>query len=264
MDFVGQHEIFKTLNGYSLANMPRSLLFIGEEGCGKKTLVKYLAAKLGLALVDVGAAPTPEQLIEWQQCPIKKLYVIDMTKLALDKDQNQFLKFVEEPSPYVYIVIIAESEAEVLQTIKNRCVKLLFAPYTVEQLKQIKLFDNEKLYSICRTPGKVKNASEKGLAEMQALCDSLTRKLDKASYANALSIVPRINYKDKYDKFDLQSFLDMLELTAKNVYIKEDSELAYKIYTIVADKRCALRQNGRIAKEAFMTNLMTELWKETR
>ena len=264
MDFVGQEALFKTINGWTPQTAPKTILLLGEEGCGKKTVVKYIANRLGLEFIDVCGGLTPERLIDWQQSPIRRLYQIDLTKLALDKDQNQFLKFIEEPSPAAYIALIAESEAGILPTVLNRCVKLRFAPYSVENLKKVKAFSNEALYLICRTPGKLKNASEKGLGEMQALCDAIVTKFDKAPYPNALSIVPRINYKDNYSKFDFCGFLDMLEDTAKKSYIESGSELAYKIYMHVAKRRDELGQNGRIAKEAFMTSLMDGLWRETR
>lgn len=264
MDFVGQEKLLDRINGYSLKNMPHTILLLGEEGCGKKTVVRYLANKLNLKLIQVDSALSQDKIIEYQQSALKSLYLIDLTKLSLEKEQNQFLKFIEEPSKNAYVVLIDTSEVGILQTVLNRCIKLIFEPYTKEQLRQIKNFADDAIYKVCRTPGQLAYVSESSFAEMSKLCESIVLKIHTASYANTISIAARINYKEDYSKFDFSTFLNMLEKTAEELYLKMRDRQALTIYLCLNEYRQKLAQNGNLAKEAFMTSLLDELWRRTR
>lgn len=264
MEFVGQEQLFKTINGYTLKTMPHTILLLGEEGCGKKTIVKYIANKLKLELTVINKKIEPEQLTEYQQSAIKRLYMIDLTELRLEKDQNQFLKFIEEPSENSYIILINTSEIGILQTVLNRCVKLRFEPYTTEQLKQIKSFNNDFVYKVCKTPGQLSQLSEEKVIDMYNVCDTIVHKLNIASYPNTISIAARINYKEDYKKFDFTTFLNMLEAVASESYLKENNLLALHIYLYSVSRRQGLVQNSSIAKENFMLSYLDGLWRAIR
>jgi DNA polymerase III delta prime subunit len=264
MDFVGQEKLLKTINGYSWKTMPHTILLLGEEGCGKKTIVRYLASKLNLKLIQVDYSISQDKIIEYQQSALKSLYLIDMTQLRLEKSQNQFLKFIEEPSKNAYIVLINTSEVGILPTVMNRCVKLRFEPYTKEQLRQIKAFDDDNIYKVCRTPGQLACISESSFTEMSKLCESIVLKINSASYANTLSIATKINYKEDYDKFDFSTFLNALEKTTEDLYLKMRDRQALIVYLCINEYRQKLAQNGNISKEAFMTSFLDELWRRTR
>lgn len=264
MDFVGQERLFNIINSYSLKNMPHTILLLGEEGCGKKTVVKYLANKLKLRLIEVNSAVESDKLIEFQQSVLKSLFLIDLSKLRLEKEQNQFLKFIEEPSKNNYVILINTSEVGILQTVLNRCVKLRFEPYTVDQLKRIKRFNNEEIYKVCRTPGQLNSVSEQSFIEMNKLCETVVNKIKIASYANTISIATKINYKEDYNKFDFSAFLNLLEKTAEDTYLKSNNNYALTIYLCVNKAKQKLVQNSGMAKEAFMISLLDEMWRKTR
>lgn len=264
MSFIGQQKLFKVINSYTSKTLPHTLLFIGPDGCGKKTIAKFLANKLGFDFVKITSNVDYTTLMEYQQKPIRTIYLIDLSQLRLEKDQNKFLKFIEEPSNTVYTILINNSEANILQTILNRCVKLRFESYTIEQLKQIKLFDNELVYKVCTTPGQLNNVDAKKINDLYDLCKAISTKIAQTSYANMLSIVPRINYKEDYNKFEINTFLNMLEVVAFQEYINNENKSALQIYLVVTKRRQALLQNSNIAKETFMTSLLDQLWKETR
>lgn len=264
MDFIGQERLLNKINGYSSQTMPHSILLIGEEGCGKKTIVKYIANKLNLRLVELNSAPGADKIIDFQQNAVRSLFLIDLTKLRLERDQNQFLKFIEEPSDNAYIILTNTTDIGILPTIANRCVKLKFEPYAKEQLKQIKKLGDDRIYNICRTPGQLAFISEESFADMRKLCETIVAKLGVASYANTISIATKVNYKDQYGKFDFSAFLRLLEKTAEDAYIDAKNAQALQIYLGVAKAKSKLAQNGSLAKEPFMISLLDRLWKETR
>ena len=53
MIFIGQAKLRATLEAYTINTLPQTLLFLGEEGCGKKSLIKELANRLGLSLIKL-------------------------------------------------------------------------------------------------------------------------------------------------------------------------------------------------------------------
>lgn len=264
MDFVGQERLLSEINGYSQRNMPHSILLIGEEGCGKRTIVKYIANRLNMELIELDSSTEADKIISCQQSALKSLYLIDLTKLRLDKDQNRFLKFVEEPSSNAYVVLTSPTDAGILPTIANRCVRLDFEPYTTEQLKQIKKLCDDRMYEVYRTPGQLASASEASFFDMLKLCETIVSKIGAASYSNTISVATKINYKDQYGKFDFFAFLRLLEKTAAKTYTENGSKTALRVYVCVADRLKKFTRNGSLAKEPFMISLLDDLWKETR
>ena len=133
---VGQSKLLTTINSYSKQTLPKALMLIGTIGCGKHTVARYIAEKFELDYVEIEESVTAADLDSFTYKTIDTLYVINLNKFS-EKQQNSLLKFLEEPSKSVYVLLMAESEVNVLGTILNRCIKYTFEPYTKEQLEQI-------------------------------------------------------------------------------------------------------------------------------
>lgn len=262
MEFVGQKKTFEILNRFTVQSLPHTLLFLGDDGCGKKTLARYLSNKLGFKLIEINSSTAPDELIDYRQTAVKTFYLIDLTKCVLEKEQNKFLKFIEEPTENTYIILIGNSDAGILPTILNRCTKLRFEPYTEEQLSQVKHFSNPIAYRLCTTPGQLNLLDDSKLSDLEALCTEIATKSHLASYPGIISVVPRINYKEEYTKFEFNTFFRMLELVARQAYIEANNQTALKVYLYTVQKRQLLTRNANIAKETFVTNFMDGLWRE--
>ena len=91
---TGQEKLLEQLNKYTLATLPKTLLFLGDKGCGKHTFINNLCERLSLDKHIITTKITPEQLIEFSQRPVPTAYIIDLTDFT-EKQQNQFLKFIE-------------------------------------------------------------------------------------------------------------------------------------------------------------------------
>ena len=131
---VGQKAILSLFSKYTLASMPSTLLLLGEKGSGKTYIAQKLAKQLEVDFIELTGQTTAEELIDYSQSPITKLYHIDLSEIT-EKAQNKFLKFIEEPSTSVKVILEAESEVGVLPTILNRCYKVTLESYTVEELQ---------------------------------------------------------------------------------------------------------------------------------
>lgn len=262
---IGQEKLVKALEGYTLETAPKTILFLGQSGCGKSWIANAFAKQLDLEVVIVQPDSTAEKLIEYYQCPINKMYLIDL-KDIVEKDQNKFLKFIEEPSKTMNIILMAESTVGILPTILNRCVKYVFEPYTPEQLKQFDWAVNcseEIAYEICKTPGQLLELSADNLDQALGLCRAIVSSVDKANYANTLSIVTKINLKDDAKKIDFKLFFDLMAYAAFDDYKKNNNELSFKIY-LYTIRQQAKALNINVAKEAFLLNYLDNIWRLAR
>ena len=266
---IGQEKLVKALEGYTLETAPKTILFLGQSGCGKSWIANAFAKQLDLEVVVVKPDSTAEKLIEYYQCPINKMYLIDL-KDIVEKDQNKFLKFIEEPSKTMNIILMAESTVGILPTILNRCVKYVFEPYTPEQLKQFDWAVNcseEIAYEICKTPGQLLELSADNLDQALGLCKAIISSVDKANYANTLSIVTKINLKDDAKKIDFKLFFDLMTYVAFDDYKKNNNELSFKIYLYTIRQQAkALNINvaKEASKEAFLLNYLDNIWRLAR
>ena len=262
-EIIGQTKLVNKLLGYSFNNMPKTILFIGETGAGKQFITKKFTEHLGVDLVELNAQTTSEQLIEYLQSPMQAIYSLNLSEVA-EKQQHKFLKFIEEPSTNMRVILRAESEVGILPTILNRCVKLNFEDYTVEQLKQLSWatqIDNPIIYEICKTPGQLLNLSTiDNLGALKELSINILKGIKRASYGQFIGLNCRINYKDNFKKFDPDIFLNILIKTAYELYLSENNDELFKIYCYLIERKQQLI-NKTLAKESFMLNTLDGLWR---
>ena len=259
---IGQQYIVDELTKYSLDTLPKTVLLLGEAGSEQFDVAKEVAAHFGLETITISSKVEPEELIAYSQDPVSKLYIIDLAEFT-EKQQNQFLKFIEEPSPTVFIILVTESTVGVLPTILNRCVKFTCAPYSEAQLKECEWMirnPNELVYKICKTPGQLADVDGDQIQALFTLCDKVVSQVKKASYANTLTLVAKVNCDKDETKFDFYQFFNTLEYISFNKYLDtKDTEL-YKLYKYI-NKAKQSYLNKKIAKEAFMLNFLDGLWR---
>lgn len=277
LQIIGQEKLKKQLDSYTLQTIPKTILFLGPEGCGKATFAHYLAEKLELDLVEIDNSITHEQLVEYSQDSRLRLYLIKLSNFV-EKQQNQFLKFIEEPSSTAYVVLTADSERGILPTILNRCITFYFEPYTIDQLKQFEWltsffkasYDSNLIYSIYNTPGQLLALEPKldVIDETYKFCELIVTKIHMAPYANTMSIINKLKCKDEIkneqdlSKFEISSFLKILEFVAFNNYKETKNDLSFKIYLYTNSFKQNMF-NKTLNKEACMLNFLNGLWLET-
>lgn len=264
----GQAKLLNILNGFQLDTMPRTIMLLGKTGCGKRMFAKYLADKLHIDMVMINKDnyPTPTELVEYQLSPITRMYVIDLRGL-LEKDQNAFLKFIEEPSVNMRVVVLANSTFGVLPTILNRCIRYTFEPYTKADLKNFAWMHESELdlfYKFCDTPGLFIDNTPKNIDSLYATCSSLIKNLPGLDYPVVLSVISKINFKENYDKFDPILFLNMMHYVAVDNYKAIDTELDFKISKITSDFLFQVATIPTLVKENLIINYLTTIWEATR
>lgn len=73
----------------------------------------------------------------------KKVYILNDADKMTDSAQNALLKILEEPPLYVMIILIGINEHLFLNTIKSRCVKVMFKKIEDEEIKEYMLNNNK-------------------------------------------------------------------------------------------------------------------------
>ncbi len=262
-DIIGQTKLVNKLSGYSFNSMPKTMLLIGESGCGKHFVTKKFVEYLGVIFQEINAQTTSEQLTEYFQNPLQTIYVLNMSEIP-ERQQHRYLKFIEEPSTNMRVILLAESEVGILPTILNRCVKFTFEDYTVEQLKQLSWAtqaDNPIIYEICRTPGQLLNLAQiDNLAALKDFCINILRTAPLCEYGPFMGFTCGLNYKDNFNKFDPDIFLNLLIKTAYDLYIAEGRIVLFNIYLYLIERKQQLI-NKTLAKESFMLNTLDGIWR---
>lgn len=257
---IGQTKLMSIIDSYTLQSLPKTLMLVGPSGCGKHTVAKYLTEKFEFDYVEIDENIIAAELESFLYKTINTLYLIDLNKFS-EKQQNQFLKFIEEPSKSVYVLLITNSEVAVLDTVLNRCTKHYFEPYTVEQVSQItNSAINDLAFKIFRTPGKLLNLTENSFKDILALAEKVVKKINIAPYANAISISTKINYKDLYNKIDYNLFFDVVEYLAFEDFKNNNSLQSLTVFNVTNKFKQHATQTNLI-KEMLMLNYLTTLWE---
>lgn len=263
---IGQERLKQEFANFTLSTLPKTMLFMGQEGCGKHLFIKELADKLNLMIREIEVTPDlDDKLNEYQANPVNTVYIINMSKIS-QANQNRFLKFIEEPGKNAWIAIFVETLSLAIDTVVNRCQKYSFDNYTKDELKKITNTDYEDfIYDICKTPGELMKVNLDNLKACQELCSTMVKKLNKASYQNTMSIITKLNFKDEYDKIDPTVFLNILKKTAFEEYEKTDSKLADTIYQCISIALTAAGfAYGTLNKKWYITSVLSKLWEATR
>lgn len=264
INIIGQEKLVARIaTYYSTQHLPKTMLFLGQPGCGKHLVAKYVAESFKLDYVEINENVSASDLDEYLYSTISTLYVINLNEFT-EKQQNQFLKFIEEPSRSVYVILTATSEAGVLPTILNRCIKYNFEPYTKEQIEQITNTSvNDLAFKIFQTPGKLLNLTDAGFNEITGLASKVVKHFKNADYANALVVSTKINYKDLYNKIDFDLFFDAVEYLALEDFKNNGTDMSFTVFTVTNQFKQYATQT-RLIKEILMINYLTTLWEALR
>lgn len=140
------------LAGFLNSKIPTVVALIGESGCGKHKMCDSIATKLSLEIQDISDCISEELIESLYLTPVRKLYLVEVVRV-LEKWQNALLKMLEEPPQGSTVVLLVESETQLIDTLASRCFKLHFWPYSADQLKEFAKRGDWSYYRFCTTPG---------------------------------------------------------------------------------------------------------------
>ncbi len=181
-DIIGQNRSIRILRAFlAKADIPQSLLFEGEPGLGKRKTAEIFAGAILCQSDDPGRIEACGQCIACQKMsshnhpdftvlapdgkaikidqirkmqegliykPVdgrKKIVIIDPAEKMNAAAANALLKTLEEPPPYVMLILVSGKSGMLLPTLRSRCQKLGFHPLSFSQV--VATLIAEKKYS---------------------------------------------------------------------------------------------------------------------
>lgn len=215
MNIVGQDKILRFIESNTISTIPRTIMLEGDSGSGRHSICNFIATTYGIEIEDISNNLTFDKIEQITLTVTPKLYLIDSTNITV-KNENAILKFLEEPLKNSLIVLITENKYSLLDTIRNRCHNITLNKYSIETLKTFinDTTNEEMLLKICTTPGDILSMQENSLPQMLLLCNKIFDSIDRASYANTLSISDKIAFKNEKDKYNFKLFFKLLTVVA--------------------------------------------------
>jgi DNA polymerase-3 subunit delta' len=142
------------------ADPTHAYALIGPTGTGKRAAARAFAAELLAAAAEdpeqarrrALADPSPHPDLAWLRPPGnqhlvdevrervigavsfrpfeggRRLFVIEDADAMAEESQNALLKTLEEPPPYVHLVLVSSEPAGLLETVRSRCREIRFSP----------------------------------------------------------------------------------------------------------------------------------------
>lgn len=241
---VGNREVKSRLIAmHDSGTVSHAYIFSGKKGVGKTTAAKSFAALLtggsqadiievtnekynikkatsALSVEAVRAART-EMFIKPYSAE-KKVFLFPEAELLNPTCQNALLKVFEEPPGYCVIILVAQNESTLLQTIRSRAVTMRFLPLSDAEIREYLTAKGVKPDEM------LVKLSEGSLAAADRLVNDentmrlvkaflpLAQKLDSPSAKDIYTI---INFFDK-EKADVSLLFDVLTVLFRETLLK--------------------------------------------
>lgn len=145
----GNEAIIATLEGFlsKPKKCPHVFLLLGPTGCGKTTIARIIANRLGCtgsdyreynASDDTGIDGVRQIIKICNYKPIEgpcTVWVIDECQMLSVQAQDAFLKKLEDTPKHIYFILCTTNPNKLKDTIKGRCSILQVKPLTDNQMK---------------------------------------------------------------------------------------------------------------------------------
>ena len=259
INIVGQTNLIKELNSYSTSTLPHSILLLGSFGSGKHTIAKYISQRFEISLADITNLIGDDNFIDSiYDNNVPYMYLMDLDKIV-EKNQNRLLKIVEEPPLNCYLVLLSSDKNLVIETLLNRCRIFQLESYSLDELKTFTNYPIEK--DVFETPGQILNFNFNTLDATLTLVDEFLKLLKGKYFSDLLLTSERFNYKEEYDKINLDIFLNILLKTLREKY-KENKDINYYNYYLVLDDLKKAFNDKRYNRQTLFENYLVKLWRQ--
>jgi len=147
---VGNLQVIKVLNGLlDKEESPHAFLLHGPTGCGKTTIARIIAKRLGCVGSDFKEVDTAvfrgiDSVREIRKNSLFKpmegecrVWVLDEIHKMTGDAQNALLKILEDTPSHVYFILCTTAPQNLLSTIKGRCSTFQVKPLTEVQMSSL-------------------------------------------------------------------------------------------------------------------------------
>ena len=144
----GNSEIVASLQNMlsNLDTCPHSFLLHGPTGCGKTTIARIIASKVGCVgddyrevdSADFRGIDTIREIRKNSLYMARegsyRVWVIDECHKMTNDAQNALLKILEDTPPHVFFILCTTEPQKLIETIRGRCIQLQVYPLTETQM----------------------------------------------------------------------------------------------------------------------------------
>lgn len=275
--FFGQSKLCKSLEQFSLDTFPNLLLLLGAEGCGKRTLARYLSDFYKVDLIEI----TNENYTTLSDTIYSRGFItfVSIDLRTFEKvQQNKLLKLCEDTPAKIKILLLANSTNSVLPTLINRSKLYFFEPYLANDLKKLSYLHpdaNSLYYNICDNPGSFIENSPELVQKSLDSYPQLFLAIQNNQVGEILKHINTINFKDDFQKIPPLIYLKALNFWSvsllKNFILKENSlednnfskdtyDLALKLIDLSAQLITYIEDTPRLVlKNLFINKLLSIL-----
>ena len=267
---IGQKNLIEMIAQQIEDNIfPQFAIFVGEQGCGKKTLMHSLANKhwsFSYICEDV-KVDTMRKMIEFAQGSQSKcVFVVpDAQNMSLQA-KNSLLKLVEEPPKYATIMMSSTSEEDLLGTIRSRGRIYRFDTYSEAELRQAvtrqDASDCDFIVAVANTIDDVLKLNTVDLAAFRKQIVAILDKADVLSYGNLLKSSQNMAFKDDDEGINLKLYLQGFQVEAvERMKETDDMEELCMYRDIVIETSSKLNDlkiktvNKQMTYEAWLLNV---------
>ena len=145
----GNETIIASLEGMlsKSETCPHVFLFHGASGCGKTTIARIMANRLGCVGTDLreidsadfrGIDMIREIRKNSQYKPLQgtvRVWILDEVHKLTSDAQNALLKILEDTPAHVYFILCTTDPQKLIAAIRGRCIEMQVKPLTDQQMK---------------------------------------------------------------------------------------------------------------------------------
>lgn len=138
-EVIGQDSAVQALRGLFAKGYPQTTLLVGASGCGKTTLARIVANRLGIKVFDAKPDPNFKEIncADFRGIDMVRdirsrytlaalggkcrVYLIDEVHRLTNEAQDAFLKMTEDTPTGVYFIFATTEPEKLRETFKSRC-----------------------------------------------------------------------------------------------------------------------------------------------
>lgn len=289
---IGNEEVVKILNSTVInKKVTHSYMFVGPSGIGKTLFAKEFAKMLLCEREDKPCGEcrscikfeennqpdftiiTPDdgiikiEKIRQMQAKIlekpiasqRKVYIIKDADTMTKEAQNCLLKTLEEPPSYITMILIGSNENLFLNTIRSRCMKILF--HKIEDIKLKRYleqncgFENISNELLKASDGSIQKALR--IYENKEIYKEVEKIFSNIEKYNLLDVLGKLNVLYK-NKENVEETLEYITILFYQKSLKDKKYIEY-IQTIEEVKK-NLKANSNY--DMSIDKLLYKIWEE--
>lgn len=293
-EIIGNRNVKSNLNEVCKSDkIAHGYIFLGVEGIGKKLIAKEFSKKI-LCLDEEKNCQRCKSCIEFEgenhpdfkiinpdgknikidqirefqtkvyEKPViskKKVYIIDDADLMTKEAQNCLLKTLEEPPNYVVIILIVSNENKLLNTIKSRCIKIVFSSLNDAELKEFLKGEDIDSDILIKANGSIKNLIH--IKENKEIYQELEKTISDIQKKPLIDFLKNAELLSK-NKEIINNILDYINMIffekIKKSEIYTDNVKYANCIKITEETKQKLQKNGNF--DMCIDYLFLNIWEE--